>query len=38
MHLRGLTQLRYLDLSHTQVTDDGVEELQRLLPAATIIR
>lgn len=31
-HLRGLMQLRFLDLRGTQVTEAGVRELERALP------
>ena len=37
-HLRGLTQLRTVDLRNTQVTDKGVNELKKALPNCEITR
>ena len=37
-HLRGLTQLRNLNLSSTQVTDAGVHKLEAASPAISIGR
>jgi hypothetical protein len=37
-HLKGLTQLSYLDLRGTQVTDAGMKELERALPGLNIDR
>ena len=36
VHLKGLTQLEWLDLERTQVTDAGVKELQKALPNTSI--
>jgi hypothetical protein len=38
VHLRGLTRLRVLSLDSTQLTDVGVNELQKALPNLTIYR
>ena len=35
-HLKGLTNLTYLDLGKTQITDAGVAELQQALPKCRI--
>jgi len=32
VHLQGLTQLKVLGLSNTQVTEAGISELKRALP------
>ncbi len=37
-HLKGLTELRQFDLTGTQVTPRGVQELQQSFPNAQIIR
>jgi hypothetical protein len=37
-HLRGLTQLQWLYLNSTQVTDAGVAELKKALPNVYIER
>jgi hypothetical protein len=37
-HLEVLASLEYLDLTDTQVSDQGVEGLREALPKATIIR
>jgi hypothetical protein len=34
--LKGLNNLRELDLQHTHVSDDGVKELQQGLPSLEI--
>ena len=36
-HLNGLTKLRYIDLTGIQVTQRGVQELQKELPNAQIL-
>jgi len=36
VHLKGLTQLRTLNLSLTQITDAGVAELKKSLPKCEI--
>jgi hypothetical protein len=38
MQLRGLTQLDWLDLSGTRVTEAGVNELKKALPNVKIGR
>jgi hypothetical protein len=38
VHLKGLTNLSYLQLDGTQVTDAGVKELTRALPSLRIMR
>ena len=37
-HFQGLSNLRKLKLLNTQVTDDGVAELQKALPDCKITR
>jgi hypothetical protein len=37
-HLKGLTKLRVLDLTRTQVSDKGVADLKQALPDAEIVR
>ena len=37
-HLKELKQLKYLNLSGTNVTDDGVQDLQKALPSLRIVR
>jgi CheY-like chemotaxis protein len=37
VHLKGLTNLRKLNLGGTKVTDAGVQDLQKVLPKVTII-
>lgn len=36
VHLKGLTSLTYLNLSATEVTKEGVEELKAALPNCQI--
>jgi hypothetical protein len=36
--LKGLTELEWLNLKNTQVTNDGVNKLQRALPHCKIER
>ena len=36
-HLKGLTKLRAIDFTGTQVTQSGVQELQKVLPNAQIL-
>jgi len=38
VHLKELTNLLELNLNDTQVTDDGVDELQQALPNCEIVR
>jgi len=38
VHLKGLGNLKALDLSATRVTDDGVKQLQEALPNCAIVR
>ena len=38
VHLRNLENLERLDLSHTQVTAEGVASLQRVLPSVAIYK
>ena len=38
MHLKGLTNLEFLYLDGTQVTDAGVRKLQAALPDTEILR
>ena len=38
MHLKGLTNLRIVDLRGTNVTNAGAKELKRALPRLTIMR
>jgi hypothetical protein len=38
MHLKGLTQLEWLYLRDTQVTDAGVDDLRKALPNVRIDR
>jgi hypothetical protein len=37
-HLKGLTELRYLDLRGTKVTEAGVEQLKKSLPSVLVTR
>lgn len=37
-HLAGLSNLKTLDLTGTQVTKDGVATLQKALPKCKVIR
>jgi hypothetical protein len=37
-HLRGLTQLQYLDLANTRVSGAAVDELKKALPNCEIFR
>ena len=37
VHLAGLTNLRNLGLYGTQITDDGLDELKKVLPDCTIV-
>jgi len=37
-HLKGLTALRSLDVSGTEVTDAGVQQLKQSLPNLTVVR
>jgi len=36
-HLEGLTQLHYVELLYTRVTDKGVKRLQHALPKCMIL-
>jgi hypothetical protein len=36
VHLKGLTKLQLLDITHTHVTDGGVKTLQQALPKCKI--
>jgi len=38
VHLKDLTNLEYLDLRETPITDSGVAELQKAVPNCEIIR
>jgi len=38
VHLKGLSNLKALDLSATRVTDEGVNQLQEALPKCKIVR
>ena len=35
--LKGLTKLKYLNLTGTKITPEGVEELQKALPSCQIV-
>jgi len=38
VHLKGLTSLKSIALAETQVTDEGVAELQKALPNCQITK